>query len=158
MDILTPKGQESIADERRAGTVWERNFPQLKYIETPKDQPAVVDAVIVRGNEIVYVAETKCRYDMTVESLFHDRGGEWLITFEKLESARVIAKGLGVSLIGLLFFPHDNKLLATVIADADGNYVCELRLEETKTQKTINGGRISRVNAFVQMKNSRVLL
>jgi hypothetical protein len=157
VDILTPRGQETLKDERSAAQIWEANFPHLRYIETPKDQPAVVDAVIVRDSTVVYVAETKCRYDMTLEQLFNERGGEWLVTFEKLESARNIAKGLGVPLIGLLYLVQDRKLLANVITDEDGNYVCQIRIEQTETQKTVNGGKAFRTNGFLQMRNSKIL-
>jgi hypothetical protein len=48
MDINSPLGQKSLSDERRMAKWIEENY-NLQYIETPKDSPATIDAVLVKG-------------------------------------------------------------------------------------------------------------
>lgn len=157
MDILTTKGQQTVADESDAYAIWERNFPEYKVISTPKDKPAVIDAVLLKNNTMRYAVETKCRYDMTLEFFELERNYEWLITNEKIIKSAELAKNLGLPLVGFLYFVKDKCLLAKRIADSDGKIVCDMRVAETKTQTTVNGGQIIRANAFLQMDGAKIL-
>ena len=67
LDVLTPNGQKSIADERKAKAIFACNFPQYSYIETPKTKSADVDAFLTKEGVIEAIIETKCRYDVTLE-------------------------------------------------------------------------------------------
>lgn len=156
MDILSPKGMVTAADEQRAARIFECNFPHLSYISTPKDRPAAIDAVIVQNNQIIYCVETKCRYDMTLKSFFTERNGEWLITYDKLLRGAQLAKGLQTKLLGFLYIVSDNVLLVQSITDEDGNFECEMRLEICETQRTVNGGKATRENAFLNMREARI--
>jgi hypothetical protein len=155
MDILTDKGQQTLKDEEKAAQIWTYHYPAYQYIVTPKDEPAVVDAVLIHETKIAAVVETKCRYDMTIEELFYERNGEWLVTNEKLLKARQVGLGLGVPLVGFLYMVKNNTLLVQKLTDTDGNFVCDLRVEETTTQKTVNGGIVTRRNAFIKMHNAQ---
>jgi len=116
MDILTTRGQQTVADESDAYSIWERNFPEFRVISTPKDKPAVIDALLLKNNILRYAVETKCRYDMTLESFELERGYEWLITNEKVIKSAALAKDLGLPLVGFLYFVKDKCLLAKRIA------------------------------------------
>jgi hypothetical protein len=157
MDILTTRGQQTVADESDAYSIWERNFPEFRVISTPKDKPAVIDALLLKNNILRYAVETKCRYDMTLESFELERGYEWLITNEKVIKSAALAKDLGLPLVGFLYFVKDKCLLAKQIADADGKIVCKMRVANTKTQTTVNGGEIIRTNAFLDMDGAKIL-
>jgi hypothetical protein len=157
MDILTPLGQRTLQDEQVAASIWERNFPDFKYVQTPKDKPATVDALLIRNNVIEYAVETKCRYDMDLGVLDDERNGEWLVTYDKLLKAAQIAAGLGVPLIGFLYLVPDKLLLAKKLTNEKGNFIVNVRVEKTHTQQTVNGGRIERVNAYVDMKDCKLL-
>ncbi len=157
MDILTTRGQQTVADESDAYSIWERNFPEFRVISTPKDKPAVIDALLLKNNILRYAVETKCRYDMTLESFELERGYEWLITNEKVIKSAALAKDLGLPLVGFLYFVKDKCLLAKRIADADGKIVCKMRTANTKTQTTVNGGEIIRTNAFLDMDGAKIL-
>jgi hypothetical protein len=157
MDILTTRGQQTVADESDAYAIWERNFPEFRVISTPKDKPAVIDALLLKNNILRYAVETKCRYDMTLESFELERGYEWLITNEKVIKSAALAKDLGLPLVGFLYFVKDKCLLAKRIADADGKIVCKMRTANTKTQTTVNGGEIIRTNAFLDMDGAKIL-
>ena len=157
MDILTPRGQQTLADEQVAAEIWERNFPEYKYVQTPKDKPATVDALLLRNNTIAYAVETKCRYDMDLGVLDDERNGEWLVTHDKLVKAAQIAAGLGVPLIGFLYLVPDKLLLAKKLTNEKGVFTVNVRVEKSFTQQTVNGGKIERVNAYVDMKECKLL-
>ena len=158
MDIKTERGQQTLRDEQDAALIWEQNFPAYQYVQTPKDQPALVDAMLVKDKVIMYCVETKCRYDMTLNDLFTHRNGEWLVTYEKISKAKQIALGLGVPLIGFLYLVPDKILLTQKLTDALGNFVCKIRTEDTETQRTVNGGVITRKNAFIDMDEAKILM
>lgn len=156
MDILTPLGQQTVEDEKAAQALWQQYHPQFKYIPTPKNSPAYVDAVIVDGHKILAAVETKCRYDMDLDKFDRERSGEWLITYDKLINATRVASGLGVPLVGFLYLVSEQMLLTIKIANSNGEIVCEHRIADTTTQETVNGGVIKRKNAFIKMSNARL--
>lgn len=158
MDILSKRGQQTVLDEETAAKIWESNFPSYRYINTPKGQPAFVDAVLIKDNVIAYCVETKCRYDMDLETFSTQRNNEWLVTYDKILNARSIATGLGVPLIGFLYLVTEKILLARKITDEKGNFVCKMKTENTTTQRTVNGGQIVRNNAFIDMSDAKILL
>jgi len=150
MDILTPKGQESLAHERRAKELLEARYG-VQYVETPKDKPAVVDALLIRSGAIVGLVETKCR-DMTLWQLQNRFNSEWLVTFNKINKGRLMARDLGVSFYGVLYLIPDDRILTVRLSTPSGDWATEVRRERTETQATINGGTARRMNAFVNMK------
>jgi hypothetical protein len=156
LDVLSEKGLKTLGDEQDAARIWSRHYPEFKYLETAKDKPAVIDAFLVKGT-ICGAVETKCRYDMNLEDFWGPREGKWLITHEKLESARLISSQLCVPLYGFLYIVKDRKLLVKKIADETGSYLADIWISQTQTQKTINGGTISRVNAFIDMAGAKIL-
>jgi hypothetical protein len=154
MDILSAKGQLTIPDEQRAKEIFLLNYPRYRYVETPKDRPADVDAFLVLDHAIKAIVETKCRYDCDLEKFRGAYGNEWLVTFDKLEKARTIARSLCVKVIGFLYLKQSDILLVQEIVNADGLYVPSIRLDATTTQATINGGSATRTNAYIKMDNS----
>jgi len=158
MDILSERGQQTALDEQEAARIWHRNFPTTRYIETPKDQPAIVDAVIANDkNKLLCVAETKCRYDMDINKFVNEYEGQWLITFEKLDKASKIAASLCVPLVGFLYIVPSKTLLFKKLTDNNGQFSCSMNVAETVTQATCNGGVALRKNAYVDMSDARKL-
>lgn len=155
MDILTPKGQETRQQEERAIEIWHRAYPSYTYIQTPKDKPALVDAVLNVDGEIRGVVETKCR-NMSSEE-FKQFGMTWLVTYEKLVKAAVIAEGLCVPLIGFLYLTKDDLLMYQKLWEPDKGWVCEMAIKPTRTQATVNGGSIIRSNAYIDMSNASLI-
>lgn len=155
MDILTERGQQSLQDERIAA-LWVETKWGVRYIETPKSSPATIDAVLTdeRAGTIKAVVETKCRYDIDLDG-FRDRyRSEWLVTWEKINRGTMIAQALGVPLVGFLYLPADKTLLIARISNPEGTLALPVRLETTETQKTVNGGRAVRTNAFIDMRTA----
>jgi len=157
MDILSAKRQATLPDEQRAKEIFLLNYPRYRYVETPKDRPADVDAFLVLDHAIKAIVETKCRYDCDLEKFRGAYGNEWLVTFDKLEKARTIARSLCVKVIGFLYLKQSDILLVQAIVNADGLYVPSIRLDSTTTQATINGGTATRTNAYIKMDSAKLL-
>jgi hypothetical protein len=151
LDVLTPLGQQSVADESKAARLWERNNHGWSYVDTRKDTHAAVDAVLVKGGEVFAVAETKCRYGLTEEKFRTSFNSEWLVTTAKIVTASQVAAALQVPLYGFLYLVDDDVLLTQRISDRDGQFVVRFRCDNTRTQRTVNGGDAVRSNAFIDM-------
>lgn len=156
MDINSPLGQKSLSGERRMAKWIEEKF-NLQYIETPKNSPATIDAVLVKGGEMKAIAETKCRYKLTLEKFNTTFECKWLVTWAKVQNAIIIASSLGVPCVGFLYLVDEDVLLSQKISEPDGRLVVGISLSTTETQATINGGLAVRTNAYIDMRQARVL-
>lgn len=151
MDILTPKGQVSLAHEMRAAELLESRWPDFQYVSTPKDQPAAVDALLVSEGVVRGVVETKCR-DMSLKTFINKFDGRWLVTKDKLDQGGDVAYGLRVPFVGCLYLIPDDTLLVQSLTNNRGEWLVEIKYETTMTQRTINGGLAERVNGFIDMR------
>ena len=156
MDILTPKGQKTLEDEHWAAQIWLKANPSFEYVQTPKDAPAAVDALLVKNNVIRAVVEVKCRYDMTLNELLIDREGRWLVTFEKLLRGKTLSEFLCVPFLGFIYLVQDRTLLVTTLTNDRGDFIADMRITERMTQATVNGGEKRRTVALVDLSNSKV--
>ncbi len=158
MDILTERGQVSLNDEQFLAQWLEKNF-SMRYIQTPKGTPALIDAVLTNKNssELLGVAETKCRYDLvSLEQFQTNYKNEWLVTWAKVNNAINIATSMGVPCVGFLYLVKPKVLLTQRLSDDEGRLAAEVRLSTTSTQATINGGRALRTNAFINMAGAKI--
>jgi len=155
MDILTQLGVESREWEGEAMAVWHRNSTS-RLLETPKDRPARVDGIAVVDGTIKAVYEIKCR-KMTLDKLTFDYKSEWLITADKIMACIDVARGLQVPFLGILYLVPDKKLLHKTIWRPHEGIVAAMKVRDTETMKTINGGVITRQNAFIDMSDATVL-
>jgi len=155
LDVNSPKGQESLVHEMRAVQLWQHHYPDFTYVHTPKDGSALVDAVIVEHHQadIVAVVEQKSR-NMSLEQL-HKWDMEWLVTHAKIEAGRTTAHALGVPFIGFLYLIPDDLLITKQLSNAKGEWTCDFRVDMTETQETINGGKITRENAFIDLTEAK---
>ena len=156
MDIDSPLGQKSLSDERRMAKWIEKKF-KLQYIETPKNSPATIDAILVKEGELKAIAETKCRYKLTLEKFNTTFECKWLVTWAKVQNAITIASSLGVPCVGFLYLVDEDILLSQEISEPNGRLVVDISLSTTKTQATINGGWAIRTNAYIDMRQARVM-
>ena len=155
LDIATPAGRLTLADEAAAAELFTGHQPRFRYVETPKDKPALVDALLLRGDELFAVVETKCRNESS-ESFFQKFGGRWLVTLEKVLEARKTAVALQLPLVGFLYLNKDKTLLVQKIAEPDGKFVASMVIKTTETQATCNGGTAIRTNAYIDMTKAKV--
>ena len=148
MDILSPKGIESLKQEREIIEYVSKKW-KVSFIETNKDLPACCDGIIVQKKHIVGVYEVKCR-NLNLEEL--ENFGSWLVTYEKIEKCITISKLLCVPFIGFLYLIKSNLCMYWKITDNNGNYLFDFSVENSLTQETINGGEIIRKNAYLPIK------
>lgn len=156
LDIATPLGQATLAHERKLIAAFHRTYPPYLYVETDKTRDAVNDGVIVRrkDNTMLAVVESKCR-DMTVENLYEDWCGEWLITWRKVKECSLLARAMRVNLTGMLYCLKSNVVLMKQLYDGNKDvWLTDFRTANTETQRTVNGGRVVRENAFINMENA----
>ena len=154
MDINTPLGQESLAHEQEMLEIIRRHAPTFEFQQTPKEYAADVDGVVTKSNQLVAVFESKCR-NMSMSDLL-GYGNEWLLTYEKLVKGASIARAFQIPFVGYLFLIPDKTVLSTVICNKNGDLIPKIRIERTETQKTINGGSVTRTNAYVSMETAKV--
>ena len=150
LDINTPKGQETVEQELRMLKYVSDCF-NIKVKITKKDKPFPHDGIILNPetNKIIGVFESKNR-QITLQEL--EDWGSWLITYEKLEKCRQVAKKHNVPLYGFLGIEKNNLVMYWKITDNEGNYLFEFDHHETITQACVNGGQAYRDNAFLPVK------
>lgn len=159
LDINTPKGQETLLQERRAAELYTRKYPGLHYIDTKKAREAAVDAMLVdkHSNEIVACVETKCR-EFSMKTFLRQFDCRWLVTFDKIRKGMDVAEALCVPLVGILYLVPDDIVVWKTIYDPDRGLLTPLKVERTETQRTVNGGSIIRANAFLDMDGAEQIL
>lgn len=153
LDINTPKGKVAAVYQRTALEVLE-SATGYGFSMTADDDSADIDAILTKDGFAVAVAEVKSR-DMTLSQL-ERFGNEWLVTFTKIIAGSQMASMLRVPFVGILYLIPEQKVMTIRIADENGETCVPFRVDRTITQKTINGGRVSRVNAYIDMKNAKI--
>ena len=156
MDILTPRGRETLKQEKEAIRLFMGSFPGFEFIETPKDQPADIDGFIAKENTIISGVEVKCRI-MSVSDLKHRYNSRWLITHDKIERGIRVCRSLGVDFRGFLYLVPEKMLFIVPIFSYKDGWVTEPEYEMTKTQATVNGGVAERLNAYVDVSKAKVI-
>jgi hypothetical protein len=157
MDINSPRGRQTLHDERQAVDIWHSRYPAVRYCETPKHLPARLDAVLIHRSEVYAVVETKCRYDMTFVQLITTREARWMISFDKVCRGQTVSLSLGVPFLGFLYLPAQEILIVTRITDENGDIVCNMTVSDRLTQRTVNGGTNYKTVALIDLENAKVL-
>ena len=155
LDVNTIKGQETLKDEAEAVALFHARFPTYKYVHTDKSRPAKADAVVMRNDVTDSVALTACRHDMDMAKFRGKRASEWLITKDKVDTAILLGECLCCDVLGLLYLVPSRVLLVKRIWSWPHRRVSPMRyVDDIETQATVNGGRVTRVNALIDMQNA----
>jgi hypothetical protein len=83
-------------------------------------------------------------------------GGEWLVTHQKLLDLQSVSRLLEIPSYGLLFHVPSNCVVVVTITNSEGEFVCRHREEDTKTQRSCNGGQALRRNSFIDVRGAKV--
>ena len=142
--------------ERDAIQTFLERYRDFDFIETPKAEPAAIDGFIIRGGTIVAGVEVKCRM-MRHDHLMRDYECRWLLTYEKIERGIKVCKSLGVDFRGFLYLVPDRTLLIVKLWDHKTEKTADMKIEETRTQATVNGGSIVRLNAYVDVSSATIV-
>jgi hypothetical protein len=157
LDVLTPKGQQSVRDEQIAAGIFLSQNPRYAYCQTPKQRGADVDAILLRNGVMDQVIETKCRYDCDMDKFMGQYRGQWLVTYDKIVRAMATAKSLQIGLTGFVYIVRSQILLVQRIVDAEGKFMVPFSVQTTQTQATTNGGLAVRANAYIDMRDATVI-
>ena len=152
MDILTPKGQQTLHQEREAVRIFGDSFPEYKFTETPKDRPADIDGIISLHGTMVCGVEVKCR-NMTMDVLVNEYGKKWLVTADKIDRCVNVCKSLAIDFRGFLYLVPEKTLLIVPIWSYKDGFTCKIDRAGSLTQGTVNGGIAYRVNAYIHIEN-----
>jgi hypothetical protein len=155
MDILTKRGRETLDQVTDAINIWRRNLPTIQYIHTPADRPADFDGILVHNGRAAGIAEIKCRVSMSFDQFMGRYNAEWLVTFDKITRCMRAADAMQVPFLGMLYFPGQRILLYQSIYDPVDGLRTSMRVERSRTQATVNGGKIDRDNAYIDMSNAK---
>jgi len=154
MDVMTKRGQSSLEYERRAIEKFSLAHPDQRYVETPKHRPAEVDGVFMRQAALSAVAEVKTR-NLTNLHLMTHFNNEWLISADKVDAGRTVSRLLRIPFVGLLYLIPDDLLLVLTITDSTGQWAFDFERRKTITKRTINGGEVERMNAFLPLLTAK---
>lgn len=156
LDIHSERGRATLAQELRAVEIVQSVWPYCEYYHTAKEGSASVDAIIVRPPVVHAVAETKCR-EMSLHTLQNSFKNEWLVTADKIDRGVAVAELLQVEFWGFLYLVPDDIVLRVKIWHPDAKWLVKMRREHTETQRTVNGGKAVRLNAFIDMATAHIL-
>lgn len=131
-------------------------YPTFDFVETPKDKPADIDGFIFKGATLVSGVEVKCRM-MTLNDLMTKFNGEWLITHDKVERGTELCRRLGIDFRGFLYLVPENRLIIVKLWDEAAQTACDMRVERTETQATVNGGVAHRLNAYIPVRHATII-
>jgi hypothetical protein len=153
LDILTTRGQLSLEHENKMLFTIKEKY-SVDIITTNKTKPCLCDGFTTRDNIITGLFESKCR-NASLEDF--KKWGSWLITYKKIDGLAWLSNKLCVPAIGLLYSIPDDTILMWEITNSEGDYLFKFNVEKTVTQETVNGGTIERENAFLPMKNAKII-
>lgn len=157
MDILTPKGQRTLEQEREAVRLFTRTYSGYGFVETPKSRPADIDGFVVFNGAIVSGVEVRCR-NLTLADLKHKFDNRWLITSDKVDRGISLCRSLGVDFRGFLYLVPDRTLLIVPVWSYEKGMIADIDLEHTVTQATVNGGTALRLNAYVDVTGATAVV
>lgn len=157
MDIKTPKGRETLEQVADAINIWQNNFPFIQYAHTPADKPSDFDGILVGKSKVMGIVEIKCRVSMSLDQFESHYKSEWLVTFDKVMRCMKAADSIQVPFLGFLYFPAEKVLLYKKIYDPANGLNAEIKVSHTRTQRTVNGGKIDRDNAYIDMSDAKRL-
>ena len=154
LDINTPRGQVTLADELAAIKLFEGSYPTTSYIKTAKDNCSIIDGMIEKEQTLIGIVETKCRYNLTADDFAKKFGSQWLVTFDKIEGGRRLADALLVPFWGFLYLVDDSVLLAKKLYDPKTGWATSFEVRKSETQANCNGGKANRDNAYINMRGA----
>lgn len=149
LDVLTPKGQESAAQEVEQLEILSRADASVAFIHTPKDEPSDVDGFVARDGVVTGMFMSSCR--KATREQMRNWGDEFILTNDKVVKATQLAKQLCLPVYAFLYLVPDKVVLVQTLVNKRGEVMPKLRVERTRTQATINGGNVERSNAYISL-------
>jgi hypothetical protein len=156
LDINTPRGQQTLTDEKRAVELFTNQYKRWKYQHTNKTTMAKADAILTKDDEVAGLVLMSCRYNCSVDTMMTTWGAEWLLTWRKLAIGALLARYLQTPLYGFIYIVAEDTLLIKKLFDPlkPEPWCAAFHTELTQTQATVNGGSVIRRNAYIKIDNA----
>jgi hypothetical protein len=153
LDINTPRGQESVAEENEMLDILHSNFNSL-FIHTPIKSAASIDGIIIKDNSLTGLFESKCRRD-TLQTFQTQYNNEWLVSFHKLQAGATLSKLMCVPFFGFLYLVPDKIILIIKLTDDQGKFIAKIRIDQRKTSACCNGGTMIDTCGFINISGAK---
>jgi len=157
---------EEVAMETYMEHVRRTKYPDAYFIITKREPTkgsdgknilAPVDGFIIKdheSNEILSVFELKCRFDANLDTFMGPWKGEWLVSYSKIQDGRILSQMFGIPLMGFLHVVRSKTVLWVVIWSEEQGTSARYVVDYTETKATINGGKATRANAYIDMRGA----
>ena len=116
-------------------------------------QYALIDGVATKNGEITHIVEFKSRNE-SFESM--ERFETYLISYDKILNVIEMSRMMCVPFILIVYLIKDGIVLGIELGDEYGVNV-PMEIQETRTQKSIDGGYAIRRNAFIDIEKFHIL-
>lgn len=146
----------ALAEAREAAALFTSHYGRFRIVMTNEERPTELDGLVMDGDRIVCTCEIKVR-NYTHQGLLDRFGGEWLLSFSKLQAGLDAHRLLGVGMLGLLYCKIDKTLLVVRLVSDDGMIGSPTRIEATQTQATVNGQVAIRNNCYIDVTKAHVI-
>lgn len=130
------------------------------HIFFPDTGVARLDGFVTVNGIIVAAFEGKMRYAGLSERGVEYNGKTYqtyLITADKVNACMVIAKQLEVPFVISIYFTVTDNFLVFKMTDEHGKRLIDFEEAHTQTRETVNGGKITRNNAFIPVSAGKII-
>ena len=114
---------------------------------------ALIDGIATKSDEVTHIVEFKSRNE-SLESM--ERFGTYLISYDKILNGIDMSRMMCVPFILIVYLIKDGVVMGIELSDEDGVAV-PMKIQETRTQKSIEGGKAIRRNAFIDIEKFHIL-
>ena len=120
LDVLSDRGREATRKMRFVVYEYQVGHPELQIIETPNNQPAHVDLLVCKDDELKAVVEMKVRSSKSMDWDSVLKGKPFMLDLQKLYKGRDVAVALGVPFYLWIYHVQTGKLISWQLVDKFG--------------------------------------
>jgi desulfoferrodoxin (superoxide reductase-like protein) len=146
------KGLSDVLENEN--TIIRRLYDLYKWRIVPTPELALVDGIAYREDKITHIVEIKSRFISWRKLMNY---GSYLISHKKLEAGQMMSRMMRVPFIVVVHLVQDDMIIAFEVTNKHGLWCFDYDVKDTVTPMNIDGGRISRRNAFLPIEHSVVL-
>lgn len=158
LNVLTQKGRE--AEENSRAAILKLSTPEVRFAWFPQTNFYPIDGFRIEGHEVTGIFEGKSRnasYENGAIIYQRRRYEDYLITANKLDQGIEIAKQMRADFFLFVLLELSNHILVFTIWDEGKQKAISFKRARTKTQAGVNGGEAIRENAYIEIKEAKVV-
>jgi len=156
LDINTPRGQESVAEETEMFNIIKSKNPSCQFFHTPITKASLIDGFITQKQQLLAIYEAKCRRH-SLETFQHQFQNEWMISSHKLLAGAQLSKMLEVPFVGYLYIVPNKIVLSAKITNDKGRFIIPIRFAEKQTSASCNGGIMQDTCGFINLQRMKIM-